>query len=553
MQWIDNQESQHHAVYGKTLKLFNIIGGDECEGNAGERVHSTNPADHSDVVASMPTSSPQDVQRAIDVAYEAWHSWRQTPAPIRANIIGRFGELLQENLSELAFLVTREMGKVRKEAIGSIQEAIDTAQFFQSEGRRLYGQTVPSEMRNKELSTYRRAKGVVGVITPANFPIAVPAWKLIPALLCGNTAVWKPAPDAPACAYLFAKLFEAAGLPKGVLNVVFGFGTPTGQALVDAVADGKVRKISFTGSTAVGRQVGETCGRNLIIPSLELGGKNPLIVMDDADLDQAVEGAIFSTYGTGGQRCTSCGNIILHEKIYDAFKQRFLKRMQTLTIGNPILHPDVTYGPMISAAFSDNFLKHFEVGKTDGATLLTGSGRITKETPWQHFLGDPDAGHFCHPTLWEGVKPPMQLALEEVFGPMTSLIKVSSLEEALKVANAPNYGLSSAIYTQNRNNILTFKNNIEAGMSSINNSTTGAEAHLPFGGIKGSGNGTRESGIWVIEAYTYWHSVNDDMSGGLQLAQMDTEQVEGKEVPPMQELLPTGMCAAWKGTTKDAN
>jgi aldehyde dehydrogenase (NAD+) len=277
----------------------------------------------------------------------------------------------------------------------------------------------------------------------------------------------------------------------------------------------------------------------LIIPSLELGGKNPLIVMEDADLEQAVQGAIWSTYGTAGQRCTSCGNIILHQKIYEPFKKRFLEELSKIRIGNPIQHRDVLYGPMICKKYHDTFLEHYQWGEKDGATLLSGKGRIDKRNPWTNFAGNPETGYYCWPTLWENVQPPMRQCLEEVFGPTTNLIKVKDINDALRVANAPNYGLSSAIYTQNRQYIQTFKTHIEAGMSSINNSTTGAEAHLPFGGIKGSGNGTRESGIWVIDAYTYWHAVNDDMAGKLQLAQMDTEHVEGHSTLNLSSLLPS--------------
>ncbi len=536
MKLLDNGECNN--LYGKTIEIKNLIADQECAASDGKTFESRNPSDQRDLVATVPIATQHDVDRALDAAKDAFQQWREVPAPVRAGVIARLGELLAANKETLAFIITREMGKTKKEALGSVQEAIDTARFFQAEGRRLYGQTVPSEMRQKELSTYRKPKGVVGVITPANFPIAVPSWKLIPAILCGNTAVWKPAPDSPAVAYLFGKLWQAAGLPAGVLNIVYGFGRPTGQYLLDAVDAGKVQKISFTGSTAVGRLVGEVCGRNLIIPSLELGGKNPLIVLDDADVDQAVEGALWATYGTGGQRCTSCGNIILQRKIYAPFKSRFLAAMEKLKIGNPILHPEVDYGPMISKSFYERFLEHYQTGSKEGAKLLMGKGRIDANNPWPNFHGDAEQGYYCWPTLWEKVKPPMQLALEEVFGPTTNLIEVADVDAAIQVANAPNYGLSSAIYTSNRQAIYQFKRTIEAGMSSINNSTTGAEAHLPFGGVKGSGNGMRESGIWVIEAYTYWHAINDDLSESLQLAQMDTEYLATQQEVDFAALLP---------------
>ena len=535
MKFRDN--GSFEANYGKTLVVRNLIGGEETLSKDDRTFESRNPSELDDVVAVAPKSTKDDVFRALDVAGEAFQSWRKTPAPVRAGVIANFGRILEQHKDDLAFLVTREMGKTRKEALGSVQEAIDTADFFQSEGRRLYGQTVPSEMPSKELFTYRRPKGVVGVITPANFPVAVPSWKIIPALLCGNTVVWKPAPDTPGVSYLFGKLFAAAGLPAGVLNIVHGFGKPTGEAILEGVDAGKVQKVSFTGSTAVGRLVGEVCGRNLIIPSLELGGKNPLIVLDDADLEQAAEGAIWASYGTGGQRCTSCGNIILQKGIYEPFKKLFLEKLRDIKIGNPILHEDVLYGPMISKNFYDRYMEHFE-WKNEGAELVTNKGRISRDNTWPKFAGNYESGYFCMPALWENVKPPMKLALEEVFGPTTNLVKVDDLDDALKTANAPNYGLSSAIYTNDRAAVYKFKQNIEAGMSSVNNSTTGAEAHLPFGGVKGSGNGTRESGIWVIDAYTYWHAVNEDMSGSLQLAQMDTEQIESKASIDLSGMLP---------------
>lgn len=470
-----------------------------------------NPANQSDVVARAPACGRQEVDAACGAARDAFSKWSETPAPARGQIIGKLGQLLRERKEELSKLVTREVGKPLRESRGSVQEAIDTAEFFQSEGRRLYGQTVPSELPGKELMTYRRPIGVVAAITACNFPIAVPAWKIIPALLCGNTVVWKPSDDAPAIANLFAELWEQAGLPNGVLNVVHGIGKGgAGEEIIGAVSRGLVDKVSFTGSTAVGREVGRVCGEALQVPSLELGGKNPLVVMADADLDLAVDGAIWASFGTAGQRCTSAGNIILDKPIAAKFRERFVLRAKTLRTGDPSRDETVDYGPMINARFLETWTKQRETGLADGAELLLDGQRI-----------DPKDGFFVTPRIFSGVKMNMRIAQEECFGPTINLVEVSGIDEAIAAANGTPYGLSSAIYTSNPQTMLRFKNQIKAGMTSINNSTTGAEAHLPFGGNGWSGNGTRESGIWVIDSYTRWQAVNVDLSGKLQLAQID--------------------------------
>ncbi|MFO7545731.1 MAG: aldehyde dehydrogenase family protein [Trueperaceae bacterium] len=505
----------------------NLIAGREV--GSDRTFASRNSSRLDDVIGQFPEATKEQVREACQAAKSAFPTWSKTPAPIRGQVIGIIGQALEREKEALSRLVTREMGKTLKEARGSVQEAIDTCHFFQSEGRRLYGQTVPSEMPNKELVTYRRPLGVVGIVTAGNFPIAVPAWKIIPALLTGNTIVWKPSEDAPAVAYAFAKIILEAGVPDGVLNVVFGGGADAaGAYLVDMMDEGLLNKFAFTGSTRVGRMIGEIAGRNLLHPTLELGGKNPLIVMRDADLDNAVEGAIFSAFGTGGQRCTSAGNVIVDAPIYDAFKERFLARVKELKIGDPNQHPDVLYGPFINERFFRNWETHYQWGKEDGATLLHGDGRIREGSKPAGFVGDPNAAYYGWPTVWENVKPGMRQFQNEIFGPTINLVKVDGIADALRTANAVEYGLSSAIYTNDREWAHAFKEGIEAGMSSINNTTVGAEAHMPFGGVKGSGNGTRESGIWVIDFYTYWHAVNDDVSGKLQLAQMDTAYVEPK-------------------------
>ncbi len=512
---------------GVTRSFGNLIGGREVPSETS--FASRNSSRLEDMLGRFPEATKEQVREACQVAREAFGRWSRTPAPIRGQLIGQVGKALEREKESLSRLVTREMGKTLKEARGSVQEAIDTCHFFQSEGRRLYGQTVPSEMPRKDLNTYRRPLGVVGIVTAGNFPIAVPSWKIIPALVTGNTIVWKPSEDAPAVAYAFAKIIEEAGVPAGVLNVVFGGGKgAAGEFLVDMMDEGRLDKFAFTGSTAVGRHIGEVAGRNLLHPTLELGGKNPLIIMRDADLANAVEGAIFSAFGTGGQRCTSAGNVIVDAPIYDEFKRRFLERVQQIRIGDPNQHDDVLYGPFINQRFFENWQQHYRWGEEDGATLLHGQGRIEEGKAPSGFVGDPSAAYYGWPTVWEGVRPGMRLFQTEVFGPTINLVKVDGIEEAVDTANSVDYGLSSAIYTNDREWAHHFKENIQAGMSSINNTTVGAEAHMPFGGVKGSGNGTRESGIWVIESYTYWHAVNDDVSGKLQLAQMDTEYVEPK-------------------------
>lgn len=508
-----------------------ILGGHWINGKlvrGTKHFKSLNSSDHQDVVGTFPSATDKEIQDCVKAANKAFDVWRSIPAPVRGEMIGRLGKILEREKENLARIITREIGKVLRESLGEVQEAIDTAHFFQSEGRRLYGQTVPSELPHKELMTYRRPLGVCLMITASNFPFAVPSWKLIPALLAGNTAIWKPSQDAPATALSFALCFQEAGFPPGVVNVIYGDGI-VGTKLMSYVEKGQVHKVSFTGSTAVGRKIGEVCGRALQTPSLELGGKNPLIIHKDADLAKAVPTALVSCYGTAGQRCTSTGNIIIHKDVYEEFKTKFLDQVNKIKIGNPLVNSKVFYGPLFAERYLDNFLKHLDWGKKEKGKLLAGSGRITKKNPYPHFSGDPDAGWYVSPTLWENVKGPMRLFQEEIFGPTVNLVKVSSFDEAMDLANGHAYGLSSAIFTNDPKLMLEFKENIQAGMSSINNSTTGAEAHLPFGGTKASGNGTRESGIWVLDSYTRWHAVNVDLASSLQLAQMDVEYGKARE------------------------
>jgi aldehyde dehydrogenase (NAD+) len=433
---------------------------------------------------------------------------------------------VEENREALARLVTREIGKPYAESLGEVQEIVDTCDFFLSEGRRLYGQTVPSEMPDKQLFTYRTPVGVVGVVTAGNFPVAVPAWYIVPALVCGNAVVWKPAEYAPALGEALTELFLHAGLPDGVLNLVQADGAETFAGIEAALDAGVLDKVGFTGSSEVGSRIGELCGRHLQSPCLELGGKNPLVVMPDADLDLAVEGALFSGFGTAGQRCTSLGTVIVDESVHDDFLTRFTAAVEAAPVGDPTA--DVLYGPMIH----ERFLERFEgwLGMVEGhheVSGSTGTGRITAANPRAGFVGDPEAGIFCHPTIVAGVRAGDELYRHETFGPIVGVARCGGFDEAVELANGHGYGLSASIYTNDPRSAMRFRERVSAGMVSVNNSTSGAEAHLPFGGNGKSGNGSRQSGIWVLDQFTRWQAMNWDYAGKLQRAQMDVAEVEG--------------------------
>ncbi len=511
------------------IRGYNIIAGRLCNSGDGRTFTSKNPAWLEDTLGEFPLSTKEDVHDALRAAREAFPSWSSTPAPTRGQVIGNMGRLLMERKEDLVRLQAREIGKTMKECGGEIQEAIDTCLFFQSEGRRLYGQTVNSELPDKELFTYRRPLGVCGIINASNFPSAVPFWKMIPAIMCGNTCVWKSPQDSPLLSFALARIMHEAGLPDGVINLIHGKGSGAGQYLVDSADLGMVDKISFTGSTPVGKMIGETCGRNLVSASLELGGKNPLVVMPSANIENAVEGAYWAGFGTAGQRCTSLGNLIVHEDVYDEFMSKFMDKVSTTKIGDSMRHEGVLYGSMISEKYGEDFLKGLEICEKDGAVKLWGSGRITNQNLPDGFHGDADEGVYMWPHVYENVTEDMECFHEEIFGPVVTVVKARDFDDALRLANASPFGLSSACYTNDRLEAFRFKTGIKAGMTGINNSTTGAEAHLPFGGVKESGNGSRESGIWVIESYSYWHAVNDELSGKLQLAQMDVEEIEMEE------------------------
>jgi acyl-CoA reductase-like NAD-dependent aldehyde dehydrogenase len=501
-----------------------IAGRPTTDAPAGE-LTSVNPADQSDVVATALLGDAGTVVEACRAARAAQEEWAATPAPVRGRAIQQIGRLVEENKEALARLVTREIGKPYPESLGEVQEIVDTCNFFLGEGRRLYGQTVPSEMPAKQLFTFRQPVGVAVVVTAGNFPVAVPSWYLVPALVCGNAVVWKPAEYAPALGEALTQLFLHGGLPEGVLNLVVAEGEPTFDGLGRALQERLVDKVGFTGSSEVGRRIGELCGRHLQSPCLELGGKNPMVVMEDADLELAVAGALFSGFGTAGQRCTSLGTLIVHDAVHDEFLARFVAAVEQARIGDPM--QDVLYGPMIHERFVERFEGWLDLVRDHHAVHGSSAmGRITSASPREGFVGDPDAGLYCHPTVVSGVRVDDELANTETFGPLVGVARFSDFSEAMTLANAHGYGLSSAIYTSSPTYAFHFRERITAGMVSVNNSTSGAEAHLPFGGNGRSGNGARQSGIWVLDQFTRWQSMNWDYAGKLQKAQMETPDIE---------------------------
>ncbi|HKE98638.1 MAG TPA: aldehyde dehydrogenase family protein [Actinomycetes bacterium] len=504
--------------------IRSIVRGQPLPAEGGQRLVAVNPARTGDVVAEVQLGDAAAFLAACRAARAAQPAWAATPAPVRGRAVQQVGRLVEANKEALARIVTREIGKPWAEALGEVQEIIDTCSFFLGEGRRLYGQTVPSEMPDKQLLTFRTPVGVAAIVTAGNFPVAVPSWYIVPALVCGNAVVWKPAEYAATAANAFAELLWHAGLPEGLLNLVVADGPTTFDGLEQALGQGLVDKVGFTGSSDVGRRIGELCGRHLQSPCLELGGKNPMVVMDDADLDLAVEGALFSGFGTAGQRCTSLGTVIVHESVHDEFLARFTAATRAAAVGDPM--QDVLYGPMMNERFLERFLGWLDL--VEGHHRLsgsTGTGRITAANPRPGFVGDPDAGMYCHPTIVDGVTAKDELYRNETFGPIVGVAAFASFDEAMELANGHGYGLSSAIYTSDPGTVFRFRERIGAGMVSVNNSTSGAEAHLPFGGNGRSGNGARQSGVWVLDQFTRWQAVNWDYAGRLQKAQMDVADV----------------------------
>ncbi|AXI08373.1 aldehyde dehydrogenase [Oceanobacillus zhaokaii] len=496
------------AVQLETEKLANFINGEWVEGSVFSSV--VNPAT-GEAIVQVPLSSERNVDEAVAAAKKAQKEWALVPAPQRAEVLYRVGYLLKERKERLSQFLTQENGKVIEEARGEVQEGIDMAFYMAGEGRRLFGQTTPAELKDKFAMSQRAPVGVVGIITPWNFPIAIATWKSFPAIVAGNAVVWKPATETPIMAYELAKIFEEAGLPKGVINVVYGSGRTAGNAMVEHP---DIRVISFTGSNDVGRNIAAACGRQLKKVSLEMGGKNAVIVMDDADLDLAVEGILWSAFGTSGQRCTACSRVIVHEKVKGALEEHLRSAMEKLTIGNG-LDESIRVGPIINQAGLEKIKSYIEIGKNEGAKLLEGGYELTG--------AGLKKGNYFSPTLFTDVNSEMRIAQEEIFGPVVSLIPVKSFEEAIEVNNSVEYGLSSSIYTNDINRVFKAQRDLDTGIVYVNAGTTGAEIHLPFGGTKGTGNGHRDSGIQALDVFTEWKAVYVDYSGKLQRAQIDVE------------------------------
>lgn len=486
----------------------NYINGEWRDAVSGDTFESRNPARTSDVIGRFPVSGEEDVAAAVQGAKEAFKSWRLMPAPKRGEILKQVGDLLTERKSELARAMTREMGKPFFETKGDVQEAIDTAYYAMTMGRQLFGHTVPSEMDDKFNMTIRRPIGVCGLISAWNFPVAVPTWKMFPAILSGNTVVFKPSEDAPHSGMLLVKVLEDAGIPPGVVNLIQGAGE-TGAALVN---NPDVAAISFTGSSETGSTIASRAAARHARISLEMGGKNPAIVMEDADIDLAMEGMIWGAYGTTGQRCTATSRLIVHEDVHDEIVDRIIKKASTLTLGYGN-DDDTEMGPLINQKALDKVSSYMDVAREDGATIAMGGERATGS--------GLDDGHFFQPTLLTNVTRDMRVAREEIFGPVLSVIKVKSFDEAISVANDIEYGLSSAVYTNDVARAFKAMRDIDAGITYINGPTIGAEAHMSFGGVKATGNGHREGGWEVYDFYTETKTVYVDFSGGLQRAQID--------------------------------
>jgi aldehyde dehydrogenase (NAD+) len=488
-----------------------FIAGEWVDGVTGETFESHNPADRRDVIGRFQAGSPADVAMAIKAAETAWPMWSRTPAPKRGEILYRFGALMAEHKERLSQAMSREMGKVIAEARGDVQEGIDIAFLMAGEGRRMVGDTVPSELPDKWAMSIRQPIGVAGIITPWNFPIAIPCWKSMPALVTGNTVVFKPSSDTPHCAVLLVELMAEAGFPAGTVNLVTGSGGAVGDTIVESP---DVPVISFTGSSVTGRGIAERAGRRLKRLSLELGGKNGIVVMADADLDLATDGILWSAFGTTGQRCTAASRVVVERPVVEPLLQRLEARARKLRLG-PGADPQTDVGPLINDAAVDKVAGYVDIGRGEGE-LVTGGGRASD--------GDLGNGHFFEPTIFSSIKPMDRIAQEEIFGPVLSIVPVDDYQGAVTAINQTRYGLSSSIFTRDANTAFRAMRDFETGIVYVNAGTTGAEVHLPFGGWKETGNGHREAGHAALDTYTEWKSIYVDFSGRLQRAQIDNQE-----------------------------
>jgi aldehyde dehydrogenase (NAD+) len=502
------------ATFAAQMTTYhNFIDGSWVPSVSGDVFENRNPANTDDLIGVFQKSTRADAEHAIEAARRAYAHWRLVPAPRRAELLFRAAQLIAERKDALARDMTREMGKVLDETRGDVQEAIDMTFFMAGEGRRQYGQTVPSELRDKFAMSIRQPVGVCAVITPWNFPMAIPSWKIIPALVCGNTVVFKPATLTPLSALNFVKILEEAGIPPGVVNLVTGGGGEVGNALL--VSD-DVRIVSFTGSTDVGRTVSQQAAPSFKKVHLEMGGKNVIMVMDDAVLDLAIEGCVWGGFGTSGQRCTAASRVVVHEKVYRPFLDRFVARVRALRVGDG-LAPDTQMGPVVSDGQLQTVMKYVEIGQKEGAKLACGGHRLTDKTFAK--------GFFHEPTIFADVDPAMRVAQEEIFGPVVSVIPCKSFDDAVAIGNNVQYGLSASIYTQDLNRAFAAMRDMDTGIFYVNAPTIGAEVHLPFGGTKATGNGHREAGTAALDVFSEWKSVYVDFSGKLQRAQIDTAEL----------------------------
>jgi alpha-ketoglutaric semialdehyde dehydrogenase len=495
------------AVAPRVFK--NFINGEWVESRSGKAYENRNPANTEELVGMFVSSNEEDVDLAVDAAKEAYKTWRLVPAPKRAEILFRAAELLVQRKEEFSKDMTREMGKVLAETRGDVQEAIDMTYYMAGEGRRLFGQTTPSELPNKFAMSVRQSIGVCGMITPWNFPMAIPSWKMMPALISGNTVVLKPAEDTPLSSHHLVQVLTEAGVPRGVVNLVSGDGPRAGAPLAQHK---NVPVVSFTGSSAVGRIIAQACAPDFKHCSLEMGGKNIIIVMDDANLDLAIDGAVWGGFGTTGQRCTAASRIAVHKSVYKEFVSRFVDRVKSLRVGDG-LDPSTEMGPCINEQQLNTVMRYVEIGKNEGARLLTGGNRLTS--------GSYAKGWFHEPTVFGDCSPTMRIAQEEIFGPVVSVIPTSNFDEAISVANGVPYGLSASIYTRDVNRAFQATRDLYTGIVYVNAPTIGAETHLPFGGTKQTGNGHREAAIAAIDFFTEWKTVYIDYSDKLQRAQID--------------------------------